>query len=204
MGPVQEEGRAVVVLNQVDSPIREVIGEIGSLRHVVRQGFNPPGGKVALCRVSPAASADIHLKPLMLRVILLFAQVPFPHIPGVISGVPQGFGQGVFLQGQMIHIGDFQQLSPIVAAQILGQPHSRRIFAGHQAGAAGRTHGTGGISLGEHRSLGCQCVDVGGFIKGAAKALQVPPPHVINQDHHKIGLFHGNASFHFSLRMPGP
>jgi len=141
-------------------------------------------------------SAPVDFKTLVLGIMPLPAQMPFPREEGVIPGHLQRFGKGDFVSRQLLLVGRGQQRLRaglvfvggfrLGRAEPVRRCHARRIFARHDAGAGRAAHGTRRIGVGKAHAFPCQLINAGRLIKGAAETTQIAPAQIVHQDKHKI------------------
>ena len=75
-----------------------------------------------------------------------------------------------------------------LAGNPIGDVHTHRMAAGHDAGARRAADGAGGVSLRKaHTALG-QAIDIGGLVKLAAIGPDVCPAHVVHEKKQEVGL----------------
>ena len=124
----------------------------------------------------------------MARDELRAAQVPLAHVPGLVSALAQGLGQGELVVRQVVEEGHLQELAALLAVDPVGDAHARRVLARQQRGARGRADRAGGVGVRKAHPLQGQAVEVGRLVEGRAVAGKVPPAQVVRQKEYDVGL----------------
>ena len=109
-----------------------------------------------------------------MRSVLPAPEVPFADKAGPVTTHLQAFGEGSFLQGQLlIDEGRFEPpVRPhrLITVDVFGDVDPHRVAARHEAGPAGAAQGRGGVGVGEPDAAGGQAVEVGRFDEVVAVA----------------------------------
>ncbi|MBA7565014.1 hypothetical protein ES708_06684 [subsurface metagenome] len=138
---------------------------------------------------------QVFVKALLVRIVrfagwrpLGAAQVPLAETCRSISQFFQRFRQCLLVERQIfLPLRSFQSGVGIgIAGNEISEVETGRVFSRHDAGAGGRTDGTGGIGRGELHALACQPFQVWRAIIGTAVRAALAPAHVIGEDEQEV------------------
>ena len=86
-----------------------------------------------------------------------------------------------------------------IASDPVGDMHTRRCLACHDARPRGRADAAGGVELRESRALGGQAVNVRRVVEIAAVHSGVLPSHVVDEDDEHVGTRDGLGLYRQSV-----
>ncbi len=178
MREVDEERTVFILFDEVAGGARHRVETFGILRLIA-----------LLIGIGTRVVADV--EALRFRLAAAFvAEMPLAEMRGRISGIAQRFGHGDLLWRKFLRVGDrnhAHQLARSTKSAVDGvDAVARRVLARHQARAARRAIGSGGVGVTKHHALRGEFIDVRGFVEVAALIADVAPAEVIREDEEDV------------------
>ena len=184
VGGVEEKG-ASLLLHEINGRIGQLIGqeitfgiEVGVTLEADSLRLNVQIESLAGWRTGPALAAS---------------QVPHADHAGGIARLPQKLGHGYRLGGKFGATGRGHDLVCRLAGAVPFinngvDSMSRGVLSRHQAGACRGAVGSCRVGLCEDDALTGQAIQVWGLGCLVPREACVAPTHIVDQDHHKVGL----------------
>ena len=145
---------------------------------------------------SPLAATDVEVESVTGGVVIVEVgvsdghEVPFSKKGGGVSGFFECFGKkDAFVIDARFPLGHGELgEGSFMAGDPVGELESGGIASAENGSAAGRTHGAGGVAIGEEHAVGGELVDVRSLVKLRAVASEVAKAEVIDKEKDKVGL----------------
>ena len=139
-------------------------------------------------RVIELIRPDQRAETLRARREFAVAQMPFASEEIGVARVAHCFGDGDFLQRQVIGIRCAEQFAVAMPAEKIRDVDPRRILAGHDARARRRTNAARRVSRGEAHPAFRQPVEHRRLVELAAITAEIHPAEIIGQNKDDVRL----------------
>jgi hypothetical protein len=184
---IEEEGLVLVLLDEADGPLRvpgrqlRLVGVDGDgpvALHQRQIGIVLRGFGVLGPHVVRIGQAEVFVEAVVRRQELRqVAKVPFAITGGRVTERLDHLGDGHFAIADA-NLG--------LRAEHIRQADPLRVTARHQGRPRRRTHGGGGVEVGEARPLGRHAVDVGRLIPFGPETADIRVAHIVDEDNDEI------------------
>ncbi len=134
-------------------------------------------------------SADVDVKALVFREEALISQVPLSGEEGRVAGLLQSFGDGDFLESELVLVVRPEQFSilGIQSRDPIADVEAGRVLSGHDRGTCGRANGMRSVAVREANAARGQSIDIRRFVEGASVDSDIGIAQIIDEDNNEVG-----------------